>query len=141
MLCSMVVCGCGKKEDYRMDNKNWMFTYVQSNSDGEITACAKEKEDLYPNAEVIDITCAVRDGIILITDSEENAAWELVYCPIEENADSIIYGVTYTVGDAEVTGNAVVAETKYQDKADEITLLLSIADKTICFTHEEIEAK
>lgn len=141
IILSVAVCGCGKETDYGLENKNWMFTYVQDGTNGDIVLCAEDKKEFYPDVAVGNLNCVVENGFIILTDEEGNTVYTLKYESVSKNADSQIYNIMHSDEMSSNIGKAVVATTDYKGQPSETTLLISIDNKSICFTHESIETK
>lgn len=127
--------GCSKKEKINIENSNWNIVTIQSDN-GEVIACSLNNEslykELYPNVEVLDMTCEAKDGNIIITDKTNNQKYQGTYEKIEKNIDSIIYKIAYE----EKEGTAIVSKTKYGNDEEMLTLIININGYNLNFQVE-----
>ena len=79
LLCLTILCGCNSSgEKLSIDNHTWEFNIVQ-NSKGEIIYCNSENQDLYENAEVLDLWNSIKDGIMLISNNATQETFSFDY--------------------------------------------------------------
>ncbi len=117
-------------EDYK-----WKMRTVMSNDiedaqyQDELVIAVGEADELYPDAEVVDLTLIAKDGEITITDTTNGKTYNGTY----EVQKKTSKGTDYEIIIDEVTGYATLSPTEYYDGSEEPTLPISIGDYSIYF--------
>lgn len=126
---------CGENIDIK--NHDWQFSNVQGMADnGAITHCAEEFKDLYPDAQIIDLSCSATDDTITITDNGTGESITFTYETELSNFKDLIYKITSE--DNTVQGYASVGVTEYMNDKSEYTLIITIGERSLYF-YEVIE--
>lgn len=123
-----------KIEDYE-----WKMRTVMSNDteaaqyQDELVVAVGEADELYPDAEIVDMTLTAKDGEITITDTTNgktyNGTYEVIQkTPKETDYEIIIDGVT---------GYATVAPTEYYGGTEIPTLPINIDGYSLYFIPNE----
>ena len=81
---------------------------VAQNED-ELVVAVGEADELYPDAEIVDLTLTAKDGEITVTDTTNNKTYNGTYTIMQKTPD----GTDYEVIIDGVSGNATVAPTEY----------------------------
>lgn len=92
-LVAILLTGC-TSEIPSLENTTWTFTTLQD-QEGRVTACAEALADIYPEADVLSVTCRFDEGRTQVTFGHVN--WSGSYRPI--NVQGTIFEVTFDDGD------------------------------------------
>lgn len=105
-------------------NTNWKMTSIQSGDDGSIIISgSSEIQEIYPNSELIDMTCSFTRSEFTMNNNISGDTWTGTYSLInDDNIKSSIYGLVFTNGK---TGHAVHGITTYADGSQKDTLIIS----------------
>lgn len=117
-------------EDYE-----WKMRTVMSNDienaqyQDELVIAVGEADELYPDAEIVDLTLIAKDGEITITDTTNGKTYNGTY-KVQKKTSK---GTDYEIIIDGVTGYATLSPTEYYDGSEEPTLPISIGDYSIYF--------
>ncbi len=121
-------------EDYE-----WKMRTVMSNDteaaqyQDELVVAVGEADELYPDAEIVDMTLTAKDGEITITDSTNDKTYSGTY----EVQQKTPKGTDYEIIIDGVTGYATVSPTEYYDDSEIPTLPINIDGYSLYFIPNE----
>ena len=121
-------------EDYE-----WKMRTVMSNDteaaqyQDELVVAVGEADELYPDAEIVDMTLTAKDGEITITDSTNDKTYNGTY----EVQQKTPKGTDYEIIIDGVTGYATVSPTEYYDDSEIPTLPINIDGYSLYFIPKE----
>lgn len=121
-------------EDYE-----WKMRTVMSNDteaaqyQDELVVAVGEADELYPDAEIVDMTLTAKDGEITITDSTNDKTYSGTY----EVQQKTPKGTDYEIIIDGVTGYATVSPTEYYDDSEIPTLPINIDGYSLYFIPKE----
>ena len=121
-------------EDYE-----WKMRTVMSNDteaaqyQDELVVAVGEADELYPDAEIVDMTLTAKDGEITITDSTNDKTYSGTY----EVQQKTPKGTDYEIIIDGVTGYATVSPTEYYDETEIPTLPINIDGYSLYFIPKE----
>ena len=117
-------------EDYK-----WKMRTVMSNDiedaqyQDELVIAVGEADELYPDAEVVDLTLIAKDGEITITDTTNGKTYNGTY----EVQKKTSKGTDYEISIDGVTGYATLSPTEYSDGSEIPTLPINIDGYSLYF--------
>lgn len=117
-------------EDYE-----WKMRTVMSNDteaaqyQDELVVAVGEADELYPDAEIVDMTLTAKDGEITITDSTNDKTYTGTYEVMQKTPK----GMDYEIIIDGVTGYATVSPTEYYDDSEIPTLPINIDGYSLYF--------
>lgn len=123
-----------KIEDYE-----WKMRTVMSNDteaaqyQDELVVAVGEADELYPDAEIVDMTLTAKDGEITITDTTNGKTYNGTYEVMQKTPK----GTDYEIIIDGVTGYATVAPTEYYDGTEIPTLPINIDGYSLYFIPNE----
>ena len=123
-----------KIEDYE-----WKMRTVMSNDteaaqyQDDLVVAVGEADELYPDAEIVDMTLTAKDGEITITDTTNGKTYNGTYEVIQKTPK----GTDYEIIIDGVTGYATVAPTEYYDGTEIPTLPINIDGYSLYFIPNE----
>lgn len=123
-----------KIEDYE-----WKMRTVMSNNteaaqyQDELVVAVGEADELYPDAEIVDMTLTAKDGEITITDTTNGKTYNGTYEVMQKTPK----GTDYEIIIDGVTGYATVAPTEYYDGSEIPTLPINIDGYSLYFIPNE----
>ena len=123
-----------KIEDYE-----WKMRTVMSNDteaaqyQDELVVAVGEADELYPGAEIVDMTLTAKDGEITITDTTNGKTYNGTYEVMQKTPK----GTDYEIIIDGVTGYATVAPTEYYDGTEIPTLPINIGGYSLYFIPNE----
>ena len=121
-------------EDYE-----WKMRTVMSNDteaaqyQDELVVAVGEADELYPDAEIVDMTLTAKDGEITITDSTNDKTYSGTY----EVQQKTPKGTDYEIIIDGVPGYATVSPTEYYDDSEIPTLPINIDGYSLYFIPNE----
>ena len=133
-ILGLSLCGCDSKAKLNIENHEWNFSMVQSAENGEILYCSADTQELYEDADVLDLWNNIKDGKLLISNNDTQETWSLDYSLKSSDSNSNIYEVTYIADDVKTSGMATVGLTTRDNGDDEYTLIISIEEYAVYFT-------
>ena len=123
-----------KIEDYE-----WKMRTVMSNDteaaqyQDELVVAVGEADELYPEAEIVDLTLTAKDGEITITDNTNGKTYNGTYEVMQKTPK----GTDYEIIIDGVTGYATVSPTEYYDETEIPTLPINIDGYSLYFIPKE----
>lgn len=123
-----------KIEDYE-----WKMRTVMSNDteaaqyQDELVVAVGEADELYPDAEIVDMTLTAKDGEITITDTTNGKTYTGTYEVMQKTPK----GTDYEIIIDGVNGYATVAPTEYYDGTEIPTLPINIDGYSLYFIPNE----
>ena len=123
-----------KIEDYE-----WKMRTVASNdieaaqTPDELIVAVGEADELYPDAEIVDLTLTAKDGEITITDTTNDRTYTGTYEVMQKTPK----GTDYEIIIDGVNGYATVAPTEYYDGSEIPTLPININGYSLYFIPNE----
>ena len=121
-------------EDYE-----WKMRTVMSNDteaaqyQDELVVAVGEADELYPEAEIVDLTLTAKDGEITITDNTNGMTYNGTYEVMQKTPK----GTDYEIIIDGVTGYATVSPTEYYDDSEIPTLPINIDGYSLYFIPNE----
>ena len=121
-------------EDYE-----WKMRTVMSNDietaqyQDELVIAVGEADELYPDAEIVDLTLIAKDGEITITDTTNGKTYNGTYEVMQKTPK----GTDYEIIIDGVTGYATVSPTEYYDETEIPTLPINIDGYSLYFIPKE----
>lgn len=115
-ILAVLFSACGAADEYAIENHEWELATVQGGSNGAVLYCSPEQQGFYPDAQVIDTACQVKNGTLTITTADET--WKLSCELIDRGVESDLYKIGSD-------GYASVALTTYTDGTSVYTLVIS----------------
>ncbi|MGL5753234.1 MAG: hypothetical protein ACRCXT_22010 [Paraclostridium sp.] len=114
----------------------WNMQYIQG-KDGEIIYTSNENKDIYPDADIKNISCVLQEPSITIKDEDTDEEWVGNCKIIEKDRVSIIYELKFdNHKDNDKTGNMVKSFTKYNDNTHIDTLIISYGEYSLNLTYK-----
>ena len=123
-----------KIEDYE-----WKMRTVMSNDteaaqyQDELVVAVGEADELYPDAEIVDMTLTAKDGEITITDTTNGKTYTGTYEVMQKTPK----GTDYEIIIDGATGYATVSPTEYYDGSEIPTLPINIDGYSLYFIPKE----
>ena len=121
-------------EDYE-----WKMRTVMSNDteatqyQDELVVAVGEADELYPDAEIVDMTLTAKDGEITITDSTNDKTYNGTYEVKQKTPKRTVYEIIIDGA----TGYATVSPTEYYDGSEIPTLPINIDGYSLYFIPNE----
>lgn len=121
-----------------IENYAWKMRTVMSNdieladSDAIVLAVG-EKDEMYPDAKIVDLTLTAKDGKLTITDATNNKTYTGTYSVEKTTSDGTNYKVTIDGKE----GYATVAPTEYYDGSEVSTLPINLGEYSVYFIPAE----
>ena len=122
-----------------MEDYEWKMRTVMSNDteaaqyQDELVVAVGEADELYPDAEIVDMTLTAKDGEITIKDTTNGKTYNGTYEVIQKTSK----GTDYEIIIDGVTGYATVAPTEYYDGSEIPTLPINIDGYSLYFIPNE----
>ena len=130
MMVALSACGAGK---VKIEDYEWKMRTIVHTEDNQIVYDAVAEETAtHPEARMIEMTLAAKDGKIIITDITNGRIYEGTYKVTQKTPAGTDYEVTI---DGK-SGYATAAMTKYADGTKEPTLPISLAGYSMYFYAE-----
>lgn len=123
----------------KMEDYEWKMRTVMSNDteaaqyQDELVVAVGEADELYPDAEIVDMTLTAKDGEITITDTTNGKTYNGTYEVMQKTPK----GTDYEIIIDGVTGYATVAPTEYYDGSEIPTLPINIDGYSLYFIPNE----
>ena len=123
----------------KMEDYEWKMRTVASNdieaaqAPDELIIAVGEADELYPEAEIVDLTLIAKDGAITITDSTNGETYTGTYEVMQKTPK----GTDYELVIDGVNGYATVAPTEYYDGSKIPTLPINIDGYSLYFIPNE----
>lgn len=138
LIFTFALSACNSDE-FAIEDYEWKMRTVMRNdievaqNEDELVVAVGEADELYPDAEIVDLTLTAKDGEITVTDTTNNKIYNGTYTIMQKTPD----GTDYEVIIDGVSGNATVAPTGYYDDPEISTLPINIGDYAIYFIPKE----
>ena len=121
-------------EDYEWKMRTVMRNDIEvAQNEDELVVAVGEADELYPDAEIVDLTLTAKDGEITVTDTTNNKTYNGTYTIMQNTPD----GTDYEVIIDGVSGNATVAPTEYYNNQETPTLPINIDGYSVYFIPKE----
>ena len=135
ILMLFAISGCGSKNDFDflIENHNWQFSNMVDSEKGTITACCGEMAEVYPEAEVLNLTCKASTNVMTIRDAATGNGKEISYSGVGKDTNSLTYKLVLQDGDETIEGMAVSSVTEYAKGEYEYTLVVDIDGYALYF--------
>ena len=143
LVTTMLLSACGVKGKpvVYIELYEWKLQSVMSNdtevADEELVIAVGEQDELYPNAKVVDILLAAKNGEITLTDTTNNKTYTGTYKMTEETSKS----VTYEIKIDGIAGNATIAITEHLGNILTPTLPINLGEYTVYFLPNGTDTK
>lgn len=119
-----------KIEDYEWEMRTVMSNDTESAQyQDELVVAVGEADELYPDAEIVDMTLTAKDGEITITDTTNGKTYNGTYEVMQKTPK----GTDYEIIIDGVNGYATVAPTEYYDGSEIPTLPINIDGYSLYF--------
>jgi len=118
-----------KIEDYEWKMRTVMSNDMELEDSAGVVLAVGEKDEMYPDAKIVDLTLVAKDGKLTITDATNNKSYEGTYKATKATPKGTDYEVTIDGKE----GFATVAMTEYYEGDDEPTLPINLGDYSIYF--------
>ena len=123
-----------KIEDYEWKMRTAMSNDTEAAQyQDELVVAVGEADELYPDAEIVDMTLTAKDGEITITDTTNGKTYNGTYEVIQKTPK----GTDYEIIIDGVTGYATVSPTEYYDETEIPTLPINIDGYSLYFIPNE----
>ena len=138
LIFTFALSACNSDE-FAIEDYEWKMRTVMRNDievaqkEDELVVAVGEADELYPDAEIVDLTLTAKNGEITVTDTTNNKIYNGTYTIMQKTPD----GTDYEVIIDGVSGNATVAPTGYYDDPEISTLPINIGDYAIYFIPKE----
>lgn len=133
LALTFTLSACGndaiKIEDYEWKMRTVMSNDIELADSDAVVLAVGEKDELYPDAKIVDLTLTAKDGKITITDATNNKTYEGTYKATKTTPK----GTDYEIIIDGKEGYATVAMTEYYEGEDEPTLPINLGDCSIYF--------
>lgn len=121
-------------EDYEWKMRTVMSNDVEAAQiEDELVVAVGEKDDIHPNAKIVDLNLIAKDGLITITDATNNKTYSGTY-KVQQKTPK---GTDYEVTIEGIKGYATVAPTEYYDGSEVPTLPINLGEYSLYFTPVE----
>lgn len=121
-------------EDYEWKMRTIMSNDMEAAQEPDkLIIAVGEADELYPEAEIVDLTLVAKDGAITITDTTNSKTYSGTYEVMQKTPK----GTDYKIIIDGVTGYATVAPTEYYDGSEIPTLPINIDGYSLYFIPKE----
>lgn len=139
MLTFTFALSACNSDEFAIEDYEWKMRAVMRNdievaqNEDELVVAVGEADELYPDAEIVDLTLIAKDGEITVTDTTNNKTYNGTYTIMQKTPD----GTDYEVIIDGVSGNATVAPTEYYNNQETPTLPINIDGYSVYFIPKE----
>lgn len=139
MLTFTFALSACNSDEFAIEDYEWKMRAVMRNdievaqNEDELVVAVGEADELYPDAEIVDLTLIAKDGEITVTDTTNNKTYNGTYTIMQKTPDGTDYEMTIDG----VSGYATVAPTGYYDDPEIPTLPINIDGYSIYFIPKE----
>lgn len=139
MLTFTFALSACNSDEIAIEDYEWKMRAVMRNdievaqNEDELVVAVGEADELYPDAEIVDLTLTAKDGEITVTDTTNNKTYNGTYTIMQKTPD----GTDYEVIIDGVSGNATVAPTEYYNNQETPTLPINIDGYSVYFIPKE----
>lgn len=136
MIFTLSACG---GDVVAIEDYEWKMRTVMSNDmeaaqyQDELVIAVGEADELYPEAEIVDLTLTAKDGEITITDTTNGKTYSGTYEVMQKTPK----GTDYELIIDGATGYAAVSPTEYYDGSEIPTLPINIDGYSLYFIPKE----
>ena len=121
-------------EDYEWKMRTVMKNDMEAaQNEDKMVVAVGEHDELYPDAQIVDITLIAKDGEITVTDTTNNKTYNGTYTIMQKTPD----GTDYEVIIDGVSGNATAAPTEFYNDRAIPTLPINIDGYSVYFIPKE----
>ena len=121
-------------EDYEWKMRTVAINDIEAaQAPDELIIAVGEADELYPDAEIVDMTLTAKDGEITITDTTNGKTYSGTYEVMQKTPK----GTDYEIIIDGVTGYATVSPTEYYDDSEIPTLPINIDGYSLYFIPKE----
>ena len=118
-------------EDYEWKMRTVMRNDIEvAQNEDELVVAVGEKDDIHPNAKIVDLKIIAKDGSITITDATNNKTYSGTYKVQQKTPKGTDYEVTIDG----VKGYATVAPTEHYDGSEVPTLPINLGEYSLYLT-------
>ena len=134
LIFTFALSACNSVE-FAIEDYEWKMRAVMRNdievaqNEDELVVAVGEADELYPNAEIVDVTLNAKDGEITVTDATNSKTYSGTYTVMQKTPDGTDYEVTIDG----VSGHATVSPVEYYDGSEIPTLPINIDGYSIYF--------
>lgn len=138
LIFTFALSACNSDE-FAIEDYEWKMRTVMRNdievaqNEDELVVAVGEADELYPDAEIVDLTLIAKDGEITITDTTNGKTYNGTY----EVQKKTSKGMDYEIIIDGVTGYATVSPTEYYDGSEIPTLPINIDGYSMYFIPNE----
>lgn len=138
LIFTFALSACNSDE-FAIEDYEWKMRAVMRNdievaqNEDELVVAVGEADELYPDAEIVDLTLIAKDGEITVTDTTNNKTYNGTYTIMQKTPDGTDYEMTIDG----VSGYATVAPTGYYDDPEIPTLPINIDGYSVYFIPKE----
>ena len=139
MLTFTFALSACNSDEFAIEDYEWKMRAVMRNdievaqNEDELVVAVGEADELYPDAEIVDLTMIAKNGEITATDTTNNKTYNGTYTIMQKTPD----GTDYEVIIDGVSGNATVAPTEYYNNQETPTLPINIDGYSVYFIPKE----
>ena len=139
ILMSLFALSACNGDVVAIEDYEWKMGAVMRNdievaqNEDELVVAVGEKDDIHPNAKIVDIKLVAKDGAITVTDETNNKTYSGTYKVQQKTPKGIDYEVTIDG----IKGYATVAPTEYYDGSEVPTLPINLGEYSLYFTPVE----
>ena len=117
-------------EDYEWKMRTVMSNDVEAAQiEEELVVAVGEKDDIHPNAKIVDIKLVAKEGAITVTDATNNKTYTGTYKAQQKTPKGTDYEITIDG----IKGYATVAPTEYYDGSEVPTLPINLGEYSLYF--------
>lgn len=134
LIFTFALSACNSDE-FAIEDYEWKMRTVMRNdievaqNEDELVVAVGEADELYPDAEIVDLTLTAKNGEITVTDTTNNKTYNGTYKVSRETPDGTDYEITIDG----VTGHATAAPTEYYNDQTIPTLPINIDGYSVYF--------
>lgn len=138
LIFTFALSACNSDE-FAIEDYEWKMRAVMRNdievaqNEDELVVAVGETDELYPDAEIVDLTLTAKDGEITVTDTTNNKIYNGTYTIMQKTPD----GTDYEVIIDGVSGNATASPTEYYRGSEIPTLPINIDGYSVYFIPKE----
>lgn len=131
-ILAMILTACGNDE-VKIEGHEWKLRTAMNIDEEKLVVAVDEKDEAYPDAEIVDVTLTANNGELVIKDKTNNETYSGAYEEMFVTENSEDYKIIIKGKD----GYATVAYTTYADGTRELTLPITIAGYDMYFYANE----
>lgn len=134
LIFTFAFSACGA-DAAAIEDHEWKMRAVMSNNievvqnEDELVVAVGEEDALYPDAKIVDLTLAAKDGELTITDATNGKTYSGTYKVQQKTPEGTAYEVTID-GEA---GYAELSPAEYYDGSELPTLPINLSDYSLYF--------